>query len=361
MKILLAGDWHSRVHEEPAFLALRCLGHEVERFAWHAYFATEGRSPISRLGRRLQNKYLLGPQFVRLNADLIAQAAAMQPELIFIYRGTHITPATIRALRRRIPDATIAGYNNDDPFAPLQPRWLWRHFVASLPEYHAALAYRQHNVEEFRRHGAKRVRLLRSWFVPEFNHPVQLSEDDRSRYASDVVFVGHYEDDGRLQMLEELARSGLRLRLFGPPGWDSHVAGSRWLSGFAPVKPVWGEDYNKALCGARLALCFFSKLNRDTYTRRCFEIPAAGTLLLSEYSDDLASLFKEGYEADYFRSPKELLSKVRMYLQDPGRRDAVAAAGLARVHADGHDVKSRLRDVLLWLAQGRPEQGAGIA
>ena len=351
----MAGDWHSRVHEEPAFLALKNLGHEVGRFAWHGYFTADDRSLLSNLSRRLQNKYLWGPRFARLNADLIEQAATMQPELIFVYRGTHITPATIRTLRNRIPGVVIAGYNNDDPFAPRQPRWLWRHFVACLPEYDAALAYRQHNLTDFSRHGARRIRLLRSWFVPEFNHPAQLSESDHSRFASEVVFVGHYEDDGRLQMLEELVKNNMALRLFGPPGWDAHVLRSQWLSDLAPVKPVWGEDYNKALCGARIALCFFSKLNRDTYTRRCFEIPAAGTLLLSEYSDDLASLFKEGHEADYFRSPEELLAKVRLNLQDSARRDAVAAAGLARVHADGHDVKSRMRDMLHWLAQ--PEDG----
>ena len=46
---------------------------------------------------------------------------------------------------------------------------------------------------------------------------------------------------------------------------------------------------------------FFSRLNRDTYTRRCFEIPAAGTLMLCDYSDHAATLFAPGREADFFR------------------------------------------------------------
>jgi spore maturation protein CgeB len=351
LNILLAGDWHSMVHEEPAFHGLRGLGHEVGRFAWHGYFRAPEKNLLSRLWRRLQNKYLFGPQLQRLNADLIKQATAAQPSLIFIYRGTHILPATIRALRQCVPGVVIVGYNNDDPLAPDQPRWLWRHFLACLPEYDAALAYRQHNLTEYSQHGARQVYLLRSWFVPEFNHPVRLSEAERARFESDVVFVGHYENDGRLQLLEEVVKSGMRLRLFGPTGWDGPIAQSTWLSSLAPIKPVWGEDYNKALCGAKVALCFFSKLNRDTYTRRCFEIPATGTLMLSEYSIELASLFSEGNEADYFRSGDEMIRKLRYYMNNSKHREQIAAAGMRRVHGGGHDVQSRMRALLDWLTE----------
>jgi spore maturation protein CgeB len=103
------------------------------------------------------------------------------------------------------------------------------------------------------------------------------------------------------------------------------------------------------LCGARIALCFLSKLNRDTYTRRCFEIPASGTLLLSEYSDDLAGMFREGVEADYFRSPEEMIEKIRCYLDDDALRRRVAAAGRLRVVDDGHDVVSRMAQVIGWI------------
>lgn len=349
MNILLVGDWHSKVHEEPACQAFSSLGHQVFRFAWHTYFSGQDRARLSALWRRFQNKFLLGPQVRRLNAHLVAEAARLRPDLVFIYRGTHILPATIRLLHKRLPGVVIVGYNNDDPFSPAQPRWLWRHFLGCLPEYDAALAYRHHNLEEFSRRGARRVYLLRSWFVPEFNHPVRLTPEEEARFSTEVVFVGHFENDGRLQLLEEVVKQGIQLRLFGPFGWDNAIRQSPWLDRLGPVRPVWGEDYNKALCGARVALCFFSRLNRDTYTRRCFEIPATGTLMLSEYSEDLATMFAEGQDADYFRSAAELLAKLQLYLGDDARRAKVAAAGMRRVHADGHDVRSRMRNLLHWL------------
>ncbi len=362
MKILVVGDWHSQVHEEPVAQALATLGHTVERFAWHSYFCTTlasipGLAALNRLNCKFQNKYLLGPRFQAVNHDLLACALQIQPDALFVYRGTHITAVTLRAIKRACPRAILVGYNNDDPFSPRQPRWAWRHFVQAIPEYDLTLAYRQHNLDDFRDAGARRVELLRSWFVPEINHPATLSPEDWARFESDVVFVGHNEPDGRLELLEEIVRQGFRLRLFGPykgfgeNGWYPAVDNASLLRGLAPVSLVWGEDYNKALCGAKVALCFLSKRNRDTYTRRCFEIPATQTMLLSEYSDDLATLYKEGHEADFFRTKEELVEKLLRYIQDDFLRQSTAEAGYRRVVTDGHDVVSRMRQLLSWIEE----------
>jgi spore maturation protein CgeB len=335
--------------------ALARLGHDVEPFAWHRYVAPASgagpRSPLALL-RKAQNKYLVGPLIARINADLAARAAAAQPDLLFVYRGTHITAATLREIRSRSPRIRLIGYNNDDPFAGRRPAWLWRHFVAAIPEYDCMLAYRPANLADFRTAGARKTALLLPWFVPAIHHPVELSDADRLAYASDVVFIGHYEPDGRDAAIEALVKEGVRVRLFGPgtgyPGYDWHprLVASAALRGLMPVREIWDEDYTRALSASRIALCFLSKRNRDRYTRRCFEIPAAGTLMLSEYSEELARLFREGEEAEFFRSPAELVEKVRFYLANPAARDAVARRGHARVHRDGHDVDSRIRRML---------------
>lgn len=351
MKILIAGDWHSELHEEAVYQALLQLGHKPLRFAWHEYFRPQGS--LSKLGLPLlkaQNKYMFGPVVDCLNRDIISRIEKEQPELVFVYRGSHIYPETLHRMREVAPQAILVGYNNDDPFSPLYPKWKWRHFLAGVPEYDLVLAYRVHNIEEFKAVGAKRVELLRSWFIPERNYPIELSEDERKRFECDVVFIGHYEDDGRLACLEEIARRGWRLRIFGPGyEWNPILRRSDLLHEYMPVNLVWGRDYNRALCGARVALCFFSKLNRDTYTRRCFEIPSSGTVLMSEYSDDLAGMFEPDEEAIYFRDTQELLMKLNSLLVDDLKIKKIAAAGVRRVWSDRHDVISRMRDMVAWV------------
>jgi len=329
------------------YRALQALGHEPIGFPWHKYFCAASGAPsgIVSLLRRAQNKYLLGPAITRLNADFLDLVAREQPQAVIVYRGTHIYPQTLRQIRAVSPGSVLVGYNNDDPFAPKHFPRLFRFFLAGIPEYDVVFAYRHRNLEDYRIAGARRVELLRSWFVPERNHPVELNSAERDTFGCDVAFVGHYEDDGRVAYLEQIVRRGWKFRLYGP-GWDPVIGKSGILSSLTPVRPVWGEDYNKALCGAKIALCFLSKLNRDTYTRRCFEIPATRTMMLSEYSDDLAGMYRQGAEADYFNDIDSMLEKIAHYLGDDNLRQAVAQGGWNRLRADGHDVLSRMQQFI---------------
>jgi len=90
-------------------------------------------------------------------------------------------------------------------------------------------------------------------------------------------------------------------------------------------------------------------LNRDTYTRRCFEIPAAGTVLLAQYSDDLAGLFEPDVEAVYFKSPDELITKLTWLLENNDIRTTIAKAGQQKAVTAGHDVVSRMKLLLQWI------------
>ncbi|MBI5925023.1 MAG: glycosyltransferase [Aquabacterium sp.] len=353
MKVLVVGDWHSELHEEAVHTALLGLGHESIRFGWHQYFKAGQRFPfLSEVAGKAQNKYMLGPLVSRLNADLRRLALSTRPDALFVYRGTHVLPSTLKTLKDNLPGMVLVGYNNDDPFSPQYPMWKWRHFLRGVPLYDLVLAYRQHNLNDFERCGAREVRLLRSWFIPSRNRPVVLNARQRRDFECDVVFAGHFEDDGRLALLEEIARQGWRLRIFGPGHeWDELLKNSPVLNSQGPVRQVWGDEYNAALCGAKVALCFFSRLNRDTYTRRCFEIPASGTVLASEYSDDLAHMFEDGREAILFRNADDMVSKIKGLLNDDEQRQAIATAGRMRVWRDGHDVGSRMQNVVNWIQE----------
>lgn len=350
MKILIAGDWHSNIHEHAVADAFSHLGHECVAFPWFHHFGFESKA--KNFVKKIQNRLITGPLIKKINHEFVSVACSTEPDVIFIYRGTHITYDALNFLKKRFPKSVIVGYNNDDPFSQAQRSLLWRHFVNCIPLYDLVLAYRHHNMDEYFQAGAKRVELLRSWFIPELNYPCQLSPREFDLYGSELAFAGHYEPDGRDRIIERLVKEGFNLKLYGPE-WTTVVARSQILKKLAPVVPVRGEEYNKALCGAKIALCFLSKLNRDTYTRRCFEIPASGTFMLSEYSDDISRMFREGLEVEFFRSEDELVTKATRYLNDDAARLAIAEAGLRRVNADGHDIVSRMKLVTGWIKEIR--------
>ncbi|MNR82133.1 hypothetical protein D3C72_128880 [compost metagenome] len=335
MRILVIGEWRFEIYEEAISNAFSSLGHEVHGFSWKEYFDTP--SPGSVLNR-FQNKYLFGPLIQRINWDLVREATRLKPDLIFLFRGTHITAHALREIKRRLPKALFVGYNNDDPFSPKTPSYLWRHFIASVPLLDITLAYRHHNIPQYKRLGARRVNLFRSWYIPA-NVPAAKQTEEW-----DVSFIGHYEPDGRLELLEKIVRNGFRLQLMGT-GWDRVIARSRELAPLAPVRPVRGTAYYEALGRSKISLCFLSKINRDTYTRRCFEIPAVKKMMLAEYSSDLASLYQEQIEAEFFRNEDELIQKLTYYIQNDDARSRIAYAGHQRVIQDGHDVVSRVRQL----------------
>jgi spore maturation protein CgeB len=348
MKILIVGDGGSDIHEVAVMKSFKNMGHEVKSFYWHPYFKAENR--LVNLWRRFQNKYIIGPAINKINHDLISITLKFSPKLIFVYRGTHIYYQAISLIKNQLPYCQIFGYNNDDPFGDGHPPWLWRHFLKCVPYYDLVFAYRIHNLADFKKIGAKRTELLRSWYLPYINHYVSLNKEEKIKYECDIVFVGHYENDGRLEHLEEIVKNGYKLRLFGPGyEWDQRLKKSSVLAHLAPVHLIWGNEYNKAICGAKIALCFLSKLNRDSYTRRCFEIPAAGTLLLSEYSDDLANIYESGAEVAFFKSKEEMIQKIKLYIEDVNLRNIVSVNGTKRARNDGYDIDSRMTRVLEFL------------
>jgi spore maturation protein CgeB len=337
VKILLAGDWHSTIHEKPLAEAFSKLGHEVVRYGW----APEFRGNVLK---RAQGKFLVGPVLHGINRALQECVRREEPELVFVYRGTPIFAQTIENSKAECPKTLWVGYNNDDPFSSRNPFYLWRHFLKAIPFYDWVFAYRTHNKNDYLRCGAQRVELLRSWYIPELNRPVALSPSDKAKYQCDVAFVGHFEPDGREAVLKKVIEAGIDFKLYGP---EWHRADSLRAESVPR-----DEEYNKAINGAKISLCFLSKLNRDTYTRRCFEIPAAGSVLVSEYSEDLAGLFVEGVEFETFRNADELVSKLKRLLSEPDRLQAMAAAGRKKVLSAGHDVLSRAKLLLETVQSG---------
>ena len=348
MKVLIVADWHgSEIYAEVFKAGFESLGCETMRFSWKEYFHhyqypdryPTNNNAFASIYYRAQNKFLFGPEIKKINSDLVLSVEKFKPNLVFVYRGTHILPKTLKSIRAM--GATVFGYNNDDPFSLRYPKYVWRHFIRGLKEYDHIFSYRWKNIEEYTSFGVKSVSLLRSYYTKERNF---LINEDKDLRDHDVIFIGHFENDGRDDMLLSLLKLNYNVKVFGT-GWNKSIKYEELVELNGPIHPVY-DDYNLLLNSTKIALVFLSKLNRDTYTRRCFEIPAAGALMISEYTDDLNNLFSEGTDCDYFRNESELLKKVKFYLENKHILKEVANRGHKRVLSDGHEVIDRVEEVL---------------
>lgn len=192
LKILVVGDFHSKIHEKAFYDSFFKLGYDVYKFSWHQYF---GQSIYLRdsfkfkhllqLWLKIQYHFSFGPIINRMNADLLKDIKENNFDLIFIYRGTHILSKTLKLIRKN--GATIFGYNNDDPFSKKYPVYFWRHFLKSIFLYDHIFSYRHKNIEDYKKIGFHNTSLLRSYYINKDNYPIPILLNNK--YKCDVIFI----------------------------------------------------------------------------------------------------------------------------------------------------------------------------
>lgn len=342
-KVIIAGDWYHSIYEESFAVALKELNIEVIPFRIKDFFN-------GFIGKFQKAIPIIAPTLLKINLSLLNLVKLEKPELLIAWRCTHLLPYTIK----KINDYGIVSvsYNNDDPFGPKMcvntpwhHKFLWYWYIKCLFHFKFNFFIRELNVMEANKIGIANAHLLRSYFIPWKDKPISLSKDELMKYSCDIIFIGHYEPDDRVNYLKALVQSGFSVKIYGGKYWNLKSLGNLYYY-FAPIVPVVGIDYAKALCGAKICLSFLSKINRDTYTRRCFEIPACGRLMLAERTDELQNLFEEDKEACFFSNCEELINKAKWLINNPAISQKIAIAGQNRVWSDKHDIKSRATELL---------------
>jgi len=338
MKIIVAGDYQNPIYSPAIYLSLKKLGHEVIAFKWNEYFGAFITSKIA-------NKFHVGPIVFKVNRDLQRLCFREKPDLLFIYRGVIITNETIKTIREH-SGTIVIGFNNDDPFSTNYPKYFWKLYLNSVPYYDHIFSFRHKNVMEYKKRYGISSDLFRMYYIKERNY--KMSETDIKQfpqYKCDVLFVGHFENDGRDEYLYELVKLGIDLQLYGNE-WEQ----SKYYNVFKKIMKGdirrLEKDYNTAMNCAKICIVFFSHLNNDTYTTRCFEIPATEGFMLSEYTDDMAQMFAPNKEAVYFSDKDDFILKIKYYLSHNDEREKIAKCGRYRLLKDGYEVQDRAMQII---------------
>ena len=334
MKVLLLGSFNQAIYA-PAFCGgFQALGHEVRCIRYEDYLY--GNNYFSIFLNRIQTRFHYGPQLYIYNSDISKTANTFGPDIIFLYRCYNIWPSTIKKLT--LKGYTIVTYNNDDPFSGIPSNSYYRFFRSILPLADINYVYRPKSIDDYKSVGAKNVKLLLPYYIKSQNYKID------SPKTIPVAFLGHFENDGRDKYIKELVESDVDVTVFNGSDWEKAPL-------FEDIKHVVkagkrGAEYNETLNKCQIALVFFSKINSDTYTRRCFEIPATKTLMLSQYSDDMNRLFPEDECAVYFRSEQELAEKCKYLLANPKEINRIAENGYKRVKELGGSEIDRCQQII---------------
>jgi hypothetical protein len=227
-----------------------------------------------------------------------------------------------------------------------------RHYTSSIPLYDIIFTPRDINIPEYLAQGANFVAKFWKGYDPDNLYPEQLSEAEKKFYGADAVFAGHWEPS-RTEPFLALAKTIPRLKIWGQ-GWRR--CSGIFPSGVLQYRKALKEEYRKVLCGAKIGIQFLTRWARDTQTSRSFEIPACGTMLLAERSEDHLASFMEDKEAVFFTSTEELVEKARFYLKHDSLRKKIAQAGYERCQRSGYTNSSRIRYMIRQLIAAFPNR-----
>jgi spore maturation protein CgeB len=262
-----------------------------------------------------------------LNTRVLLQLHKKKYDVMWVEKSLILKPSTLKKIIKTQLVSKIVWFSEDDMFAHHNQSY---YFVKSLPYYDLIFTTKSYNCspQELPAMGAKRVVFVNKTYDPEFHRPIHLSSDDKNKFATDVGFIGTFEQD-RFEKMRYLAEKGIQVRIWGN-GWK-HVMNAH-PNLHIENKPIYDADYVKAIIATKINLCFLRKINRDLQTDRTAEIPACGAFMLAERTNEHLGLFEENKEAAYFdiTNPEALLDSVNYYLTHEDERLAIARAGLQR-------------------------------
>jgi spore maturation protein CgeB len=160
----------------------------------------------------------------------------------------------------------------------------------------------------------------------------------------DVSFVGTVSGDHRqrIALLEAVAKRH-DLKLWGnlPRSLPASSPLHRCFQG-----EVWGADMYQVLRRSRVTLNSHIDLaGREAGNMRLFEATGVGAFLLTDFKDNLDTLFAPDREVAAWRSIADCLKSIDRYLADGNSRTEIARAGQARTVAQ-HTYRHRTAEIL---------------
>ncbi len=335
------------------------MGHTVEfmdnsRFENALFFAkdiTTDRGRYISLVNRLSSF---------LSEAVTARCEVFKPDFVFALAQAPLTADCLRKLRRQ-KVTTAYWFVEDFRFMDYWSK------IAGCYDFFFTIQ-KDHFFAELERAGINNYYYLPMAACPEVHQPLQLSEDEKRYYGSDVSFVGagYYNRRNFLKGLLDFD-----FKIWGND-WDMHSALARRIqrAGARIDTDEVLKIFNASKININLHSSTYHKdINPfgDFVNPRTFEIIACGGFELVDRRSGLEGLFAADEEIIVFHDLDDLRSKAIYYLNNPEERERIIRKGRERMLKD-HTYENRMNEMLgviaekglkqpLWIEDGEDVEG----
>lgn len=358
MKILFLGEIGVGQTSRMRMRALERLGHTVcgvnTSAAWQ-------RAPWLR--RQVQRRLQRGAIPDGINRAVIAQARQFGPDLVWAEKQEYLRPETLEDLRRL--GARLVHFTPDPYFhVPWKRTRLMDRAIGGFDVFVYCKSYEKRDYEAL----GKPLVYMPLGFCDEVHRPLPTAD---AQWNCAVGFVGGW--DPRRERFLGAAAANIEVKIWG--NYWEFLRDGRWtlrrylvlrqLAGKEGVRihrdpllalawqgnEIYADGYARALTGAKIGVGFLRTVWPDQHTTRTFEIPACGSMLLADRTDEHREFFAEGKEADFFGSEDEFAAKLKFYCDHEPARARIAQAGYQRCRDGQYAYVNRIKSVLEWISR----------
>lgn len=327
MKILYAATLDPFGTAYSRLVSIRQLNNDVQVFDADPFYKQLGK--VNKLFRDFAFPRIAS----RHSASLLERCEETRPDIVWLDTCEWITRSALSKLRSL---GIFSVRHTTDALFPEKP-WLLklrRHwFRYTIGDFDMVLTSNEKDVETLRKKHGEKIKLTDLGYDHRRFNNDPISDDLRSKWDGEIVFVGHYEPRTEAAILA-LIDAGINVNVYGHSPWFRSQ--NRNKLGKHLREKLSNKDYEYVLKSAKIGLCCVSEWNYNQTAARSFEIPASGTFLLAMRTSRHQEFFEEGREAEFFGNHAELIEKTRYYLENPDKRLEIASAGHRRCIESGY-------------------------
>jgi hypothetical protein len=177
---------------------------------------------------------------------------------------------------------------------------------------------------------------------------------------SDVTFIGSFYSvhSSRVELLEVLCTRFPHTRIWGPAIY--HLATTSPIRGCYEGQ-AWGREMFQILRDSKVTLNHHGDATPYANNMRLYEATGVGTLLITDWKENLHELFEPGKEVVAYRTPDECAELIRYYLEHDDEREGIARAGQERTLRE-HTYYQRMQELVGILERylSYPKRSAGV-
>ncbi|MCM8804959.1 MAG: glycosyltransferase [Candidatus Omnitrophica bacterium] len=299
------------------------MGHEVTFFDCVTIPINKKIVPVKELIKKFIPQIVKIPLAVKLakdklNFSLREIVNEYRPEIVIVFKGTNITSETLKYIKSKT-GAKLLNWYGDSLISGGA-----KEFVEEISQYYDYFFIIDDlEVTKYVKIFSNKIYHLPFACDPAYCREISLSKEEQRKYGCDVAFVGTITPS-REKILLELTDFGLKI--WAPQKSVTNKNLIKFYQGIATAEELI-KIYNSAKIVLDIHFLFGSSLKIFNVTKRVFEVPACKGFVLTNYCEQLASLYKINEEIVCYNSVEELKDKIKFFLKNDMLKKSISLKG----------------------------------